>query len=140
MNTRQFPILLLLLSLLSCQPNSKTESVSEVPENQNATPSVFTLAAQEFATKSPKGVLIDVRTPREIEAGKLAGALEIDFYNSNFLDTLNKLSRDKEIYLYCAVGGRSEEAGRQLIQLGFTKVYHLQGGIQAWSQQGLPVE
>ncbi|MFN5335991.1 MAG: rhodanese-like domain-containing protein, partial [Bacteroidota bacterium] len=46
---------------------------------------------------------------------------------------------DQEVYLYCAVGARSEEAARMLLQQGYTKVYHLQGGIQSWNQEGLPV-
>jgi rhodanese-related sulfurtransferase len=65
--------------------------------------------------------------------------VEIDFYSSDFLDQVNQISKDQEVYVYCAVGARSEEAARMLIQQGYTKVYHLQGGIQGWAQQGLPV-
>jgi rhodanese-related sulfurtransferase len=98
------------------------------------------LTAQEFAAKSSAGTVIDVRTAGEVAQGKIGDALEIDYYSPNFLDLVSQLPKDQEVYLYCAVGGRSEEAARLLIQQGYTKVYHLQGGIQGWSQQGLPVE
>jgi rhodanese-related sulfurtransferase len=74
-----------------------------------------------------------------VAQGKIAGALEIDYYSPNFLDQVSQLAKDQELYLYCAVGARSEEAARLLIQQGYTKVYHLQGGIQAWSQQGMAI-
>jgi rhodanese-related sulfurtransferase len=97
------------------------------------------LSAQEFASKSSTGTVLDVRTAGEVAQGKIEGAVEIDFYSADFLDQVSQISKDQEVYLYCAVGARSEEAARMLLQQGYTKVYHLQGGIQGWAQQGLPV-
>jgi rhodanese-related sulfurtransferase len=74
-----------------------------------------------------------------VAQGKIEGALVIDYYSSNFLDQVSQLPKDKEVYLYCAVGARSEEAARLLVQQGYTKVFHLQGGIQGWSQEGMAV-
>ena len=141
MRTTFFSGLLLLTGIIGCQPGSKTESTStETTSTQTASTSVITLTAQEFAAKSSTGTIIDVRTAGEVAQGKIAGALVIDFYSPDFMNQVNQLSKDQEVYLYCAVGARSEEAARMLLQQGYTKVYHLQGGIQAWSQQGLPVE
>jgi rhodanese-related sulfurtransferase len=123
--------ILFLAALSACQPSSTTQSITTEGTNQTSSTSVVTLNAQEFATQSRTGTVLDVRT-----AG---GAVEIDFYSSNFLDQVNQISKDQEVYVYCAVGARSEEAARMLIQQGYTKVYHLQGGIQGWAQQGLPV-
>ncbi len=129
--------LLILMGLYGCQPSSKTESAST--ESTNQTASVITLPAQEFAAKSGAGTILDVRTAGEVAQGKIEGALVIDFYSPDFLDQVSQISKDQEVYLYCAVGARSEEASRMLLQQGYTKVYHLQGGIQGWSQEGLPV-
>ena len=131
--------LLILMGLYGCQPSSKTESASTENTNQTASTSVITLPAQEFAAKSPAGTIVDVRTASEVAQGKIEGALVIDFYSPDFLDQVSQISKDQEVYLYCAVGARSEEAARMLLQQGYTKVYHLQGGIQGWSQVGLPV-
>jgi rhodanese-related sulfurtransferase len=140
MKTTFFSGLLLITGLYACQPSSKTESTSSENTSQTASTSVITLTAQEFATKSSAGTIIDVRTAGEVAQGKIAGALVIDFYSPDFMNQVSQISKDQEIYMYCAVGARSEEAARMLIQQGYTKVYHLQGGIQGWSQQGLPVE
>jgi len=131
--------LLILTGLYACQPSSTTQSTTIEGTTQTSTASVITLNAQEFATRSRAGTVLDVRTADEIAQGKIEGALVIDFYSPDFLDQVSQISKDQEIYLYCAVGARSEEAARMLIQQGYTKVYHLQGGIQGWSQEGLPV-
>ena len=139
MKTTFLSALLILTGLYGCQPSSKTETTSTESTNQTASASVITLTAQEFATKSSAGTLLDVRTAGEVAQGKIEGALVIDFYSPDFLDQVSHISKDQEVYLYCAVGARSEEAARLLVQQGYTKVYHLQGGIQGWSQEGLPV-
>lgn len=139
MKTTFFSGLLLLTGIFGCQPSSKTESTSSANTSQTASTSVITLTAQEFATKSSAGTVLDVRTAGEVAQGKIAGALVIDFYSPDFINQVNQISKDQDVYVYCAVGARSEEAARMLLQQGYTKVYHLQGGIQAWSQQGLPV-
>jgi rhodanese-related sulfurtransferase len=131
--------LLILTGLYACQPSSTTQSTTTESTNQTSSASVITLNAQEFATKSTAGTIVDVRTTGEVAQGKIERAVEIDFYSPDFLDQVSQISKDQEIYLYCAVGARSEEAARMLIQQGYTKVYHLEGGIQGWSQEGLPV-
>ena len=139
MKTTFFSGLLLLTGLYACQPSSKTESANTTNSSQAASVSFVTLTAQEFAAKSPTGTVIDVRTPGEIAQGKIERAVELDYYRGDFLDQVSQISKDQEVYLYCAVGARSEDAAQMLIQQGYTKVYHLQGGIQGWVQQGLPV-
>jgi rhodanese-related sulfurtransferase len=139
MKTTLLSALILIAGLYSCQPNSKSESVNTESTSQTTSTSVITLSAQEFASKSTTGTVLDVRTAGEVAQGKIEGAVEIDFYSADFLDQVSQISKDQEVYLYCAVGARSEEAARMLLQQGYTKVYHLQGGIQGWAQQGLPV-
>ena len=139
MKTTFLSALLLLSGIYACQPNSKTETASIESTSPTASASVITLTAQEFATKSSAGTIIDVRTAGEVAQGKIEGAVVIDFYSPDFLDQVSQISKDQEVYLYCAVGARSEEAARMLLQQGYTKVYHLQGGIQAWYQEGLQV-
>jgi rhodanese-related sulfurtransferase len=141
MKSTLFSALLLFLSLSACQSPSSSETSNAATETSstNAGGSVVTLTVQEFATQSSKGTLLDVRTAGEVAQGKIEGALVIDYYSPDFLDQVSQISKDQEVYLYCAVGARSEEAARLLVQQGYTKVYHLQGGIQGWSQEGMAV-
>ena len=141
MKSTLFSALLLFLSFTACQSPSSSETSNAATETSstNAGGSVVTLTVQEFATQRSKGTLLDVRTAGEVAQGKIEGALVIDYYSPDFLDQVSQISKDQEVYLYCAVGARSEEAARLLVQQGYTKVYHLQGGIQGWSQEGMDV-
>lgn len=130
------PVFALILATSSCGTDKSTSQTSEQTVEKA---SVVNLSPKEFAEKSPSGTILDVRTQGEVAQGKIEGAVVIDFYQPDFLDQVSKISKDQEIYIYCAVGARSEEAARMLIQQGYTKVYHLQGGIQAWYQTGLPI-
>ena len=141
MKSTLFSALLLFLSITACQSPSRSEASQSATASSSTTAaaSVVTLTVQEFAAQSSKGTILDVRTDGEVAQGKIEGALVIDYYSSNFLDQVSQLPKDQEVYLYCAVGARSEEAARLLVQQGYTKVYHLQGGIQGWSQEGMAV-
>ena len=141
MKSTLFSALLLFLSLTACQSPSSSETSQATTDSSSTTTagSIVTLTVQEFATQSSKGTLLDVRTAGEVAQGKIEGALVIDYYSPDFLDQVSQISKDQEVYLYCAVGARSEEAARLLVQQGYTKVYHLQGGIQGWSQEGMAV-
>jgi len=47
--------------------------------------------------------------------------------------------RDAKIVLYCRSGSMSAEAAEVLVGLGYTQVYHLDGGFRAWAAEGLPL-
>ncbi len=141
MKSTLFSALLLFLSITACQSPSSSEGSQAATEMAStaAAGSVVTLTVKEFAAQSAKGTILDVRTAGEVAQGKIEGALVIDYYSPNFLDQVSQLPKDQEVFLYCAVGARSEEAARLLVQQGYTKVYQLQGGIQSWNQEGMAV-
>ena len=129
-------IILASLILFSSCSSEKSKQETSITSSKAE---VVNLSPKDFQEKSSNGIILDVRTPGEIAQGKIANAIELDFYQSSFLSKALEYPKDQEIYLYCAVGARSLEAARLLSQQGFTKVYHLQGGIQAWYQSGLPI-
>ena len=76
-------------------------------------------------------VIIDVRSETEFASGYIDGALNVPVNNiSSLVDTINK---DTVIILYCASGMRSSNAAKTLVELGFTNVYNLDGGLINWS-------
>ncbi len=102
-----------------------------------------TISAQEAAaiTENPPSdlVVLDVRTPEEYAAGRLADSVLIDFYDADFADQLAELDRDVPYLVYCRSGNRSGETLSVMQQLGFTSVTDVNGGILAWADAGLPV-
>jgi rhodanese-related sulfurtransferase len=100
------------------------------------------LAPQEFESKMKelKNItLVDVRTPAEFAQGHLANALLLDIYSPDFKTQLAKLDKSKPVFVYCAAGGRSNSAAQTLAGMGFTVVYDLQGGINAWKKTNKPI-
>lgn len=76
-----------------------------------------------------KSILLDVRTHAENMNGAIPNSLHIDV---NMLrDNLDKLDKDKEYIIYCAVGLRGYLAYRILVQNGF-KARNLSGGFSLW--------
>jgi phage shock protein E len=83
--------------------------------------------------------LIDVRTANEFKSGHISGAVNIDFYRSDFKQMIAQLDTSKPIAVYCAVGGRSGSTAKIAADLGFKTIYDLEGGISLWQKQGLKI-
>ena len=94
------------------------------------------LAAQEVKEKLDRGekiVLLDVREPWEFNFNRIDGGIHIPL--ADLPQRFNELDPETEIVSYCHMGVRSLKAALFLKQQGFTKVWNLAGGIDAWSQQ-----
>lgn len=83
--------------------------------------------------KDPSAQIVDVRTSKEVAEGKIAGSMNIDYFSATFLTTAEKkLDKNKPVLVYCAAGGRSASAAKDLKKAGFKKVYDLEGGYDSW--------
>jgi rhodanese-related sulfurtransferase len=81
--------------------------------------------------------VVDVRGDHEHAAGHIAGAQHIR------LDLLTEeheaLDRDRPIVFYCRAGNRSELPANAFRASGW-EAYHVDGGLLAWAEAGLPLE
>jgi rhodanese-related sulfurtransferase len=98
-------------------------------------------------------ILIDVREPEEFGAGHVdrsinypRGVLEMKIHQHPAVAAqcdvnaaLNSLA-EHSLYLMCRSDSRSALAALSLQQMGFTNVYSVAGGFQAWLDSGLPTE
>jgi adenylyltransferase/sulfurtransferase len=75
-------------------------------------------------------LMVDVREPSEWDAGHIDGAIHIPL--AALPARMNELPRDRDLVVYCAMGGRSARAVEMLRGAGFTRVNNLTGGYQAW--------
>lgn len=83
---------------------------------------------------------IDVRQLHEWQQCHIPHALHIPM--AELKDTIQNHSFEytKPIYLYCQGGVRSLSAAQDLINLGYTEVYSMNGGLNEWAMYGYPVE
>jgi len=77
--------------------------------------------------------LLDVRQPREYEAGHIPGAKLIPLGELEY--RYGELDKDRGIIPYCRSGHRSMAASILLCGLGFENVYNLNGGIRKWDYE-----
>ncbi len=106
-------------------------------------PTASQLDAKQFAAMMEKTTdewIIDVRTKKEFESGRIASAVNMDYYADDFQKQLASLPKDKPLLVYCLSGSRSNSAVERLHSMGYTNVYHLAGGIQSWKMASLPIE
>jgi hydroxyacylglutathione hydrolase len=81
--------------------------------------------------------LLDIRTPEEWRTGHIPGAHHLEL---NYLqDHLQQLPHHHAIALLCRSGHRASLAASLLEKHGFTSVINVRGGMQAWTQAGLPI-
>jgi phage shock protein E len=84
--------------------------------------------------------VIDVRSADEFQQGHIPGAINIP--HNEIEDRANEIKqlKEKPVLLYCRSGRRSALAEASLTGLGFSQLYHLQGDIQQWTKNQLPLE
>ena len=81
--------------------------------------------------------LLDVRSPREFEAEKVPGALNIPL--GQLESECGSLASCENLVLVCASGMRAQKAFDLLASRGI-KAQVLEGGLKEWLRHGLPVE
>ncbi len=122
-----------------------TQPVGELGGADNGMPHYGVIISQQTVDvihalqDDPEFVLLDIRTPAEVEAGHISGAVNLDFYDPAFRDDLAALDRDKVYLIYCRTGNRSGQAYSIMKELGFERVYDMGGGITQWIAAGYPV-
>ncbi|MCE7033001.1 Grx4 family monothiol glutaredoxin [Lysobacter sp. GX 14042] len=107
-----------------------------VIENPNAPPKVKPLAPAEAARKAGAGelVLVDVRPASERGQASVNVPFRTLDREGGGAAELEKLPKDTEIAFLCHSGQRSGSAAEHFRGLGFTRVYNVAGGIDAWAQ------
>lgn len=88
--------------------------------------------AEEFAKADFSRVtLLDLREPDEVIVSGIDGAINIPF--SRISKELDKVPKEKAVYVYCRTGDWSEEVAEILADRGY-EVYNLVGGFKAYQE------
>lgn len=92
---------------------------------------VTNLTQDEFIQGYRKAQLIDLREPKEFDAGHILGARNIP--TTQFNQRYKEIRPDLPVYLYCQNNGRSARAAILLKKKGYNQIYQLQGGFKTWT-------
>ncbi len=101
--------------------------------NLNEPRKVRTLSARELKAHLDQGTalaLFDVRTDLEIQLARIASARVLDEAAD---EEILGLPKDTMLVFHCHHGQRSRSAAEHYLAEGYTNVYNLAGGIDAWS-------
>ena len=117
------------LNLCACLPS--------IGQNENE------LSAKKFAallSQTPDAQIVDARTPEEFAQKRLSKAVNINYQGTDFEVKLEKLDKQKPVFIYCLAGVRSAKAATVMRTKGFKQVYEMQGGLAKWIAGDLPLE
>jgi sulfur-carrier protein adenylyltransferase/sulfurtransferase len=106
------------------------------PGSEPTGASVPTIEPEELAASIKSDdppLLVDVREPGEWAIAHLPSAHLIP--KGEIAERVDEITRARDVVLYCRSGARSATAARLLLDLGFTHVRSLRGGINAWAQR-----
>jgi rhodanese-related sulfurtransferase len=84
-------------------------------------------------------LVIDLRAKEAFDAGHIADARNVLPSEIESQAESLKRWRDRAVITYCDSGVSGAGAARTLTKLGFTKVFNLDGGLNGWVKDNLPL-
>ncbi|WP_369573686.1 rhodanese-like domain-containing protein [Acidithiobacillus sp. IBUN Pt1247-S3] len=103
---------------------------------------------EEWLDAGEDVLIVDVREVEDFCKARLPGAHHVprghlealaDLEYGKAHPALSK-ARERRVLLYCDSGTRSAFAAVTLLQMGFTQVYSLAGGMVVWEAEDKPIE
>lgn len=107
-------------------------------KKKSVVPSLPPVVAAEKIKTLSNVLFIDVREVYELMEGSAMDTINLP--TSTF--SISQLPEDKNIPLFfiCRSGGRSAKAAELAKLSGYTQVFNVSGGTEAWGSMGLPMK
>lgn len=106
-------------------------------QNPKSYESIPPTAFAEKIKETPNAQLFDVRSTEEFDGQHIANAININWNGEDFVGKISNYDKTKPVFVYCLSGGRSKKAAEKMQELGFKKIYELEGGIMKWNASGI---
>jgi rhodanese-related sulfurtransferase/predicted small secreted protein len=134
-------ILLLALVLSACQTAGSGADEQEmekvIPVAGGSYTDISTTTLQKML-ENKDFIFVNVHIPYEGDIPQTDLSIPYNQIESNL--HLLPSEKDEKIVLYCQSDRMSMIASENLVKLGYTNVYNLDGGMIAWQRAGLPLE
>jgi len=111
--------------------------VNEVRERMKSFAALSSMQAVRLMNQG--ALLIDLRAKEAFDAGHIGDARNVPAVELEAQSDALKKWRDRIVITYCDSGVSGAGAARTLAKLGFTKVFNLEGGLNAWVKDNLPL-
>jgi rhodanese-related sulfurtransferase len=112
-------------------------AIFEVRERTQAFAGLST--AQAVRLMNQGAIVLDLRPKAAYDSGHIGDARSVPTAEIESQGESLKRWRDKNVITYCETGANGASSARALTKMGFTKVFNLQGGINAWVKENLPL-
>ena len=138
-----FPLVAALaLVLAACSSSSSTTEASEVNmDNETQVVPVdggsytdVSVAGLEAMLQNKDFELVNVHVPYAGEIEQTDAFVPFDQVDQNI--SAFPSDKDAKVVVYCRSGGMSAVSARELVKLGYTNIWNLDGGMNAWSASG----
>lgn len=139
-----FFVVLLSFALSACQSTvtptnaPSTGEIGKVVKVEGGSYTDLSVTGLQSLLNKKDFLLVNVHIPFEGNLPKTDLSIPYDTIGQN----LAKLPGDKnaKIVLYCRSGSMSSIAAKELVKLGYTNIWNLDGGMVAWEKAGQPIE
>jgi rhodanese-related sulfurtransferase len=133
------------IAALALLPASTVLAQSELVENTVETvagaTTVDNAAAKQLFDQG--AVFVDLRKANAWDAGRVPGAVHLDFKDQFSKESLEKTAKKSDAVVFYCSGvkcPRSSAACEQALSWGYSKVYYYREGFPGWQKAGYPVE
>lgn len=138
-------LLFVALNITGCQSPADQEIKTEVEivtteevvvETEEVLPIPFgniqVTDIEQVLLENPDATLLDVRTEMENEEDAIPNSVVIPVQELE--ERISELNKDNKYIVYCRSGNRSSQAIEILKNEGFTKLFHMLGGMNKYRQ------
>ena len=129
-----YPVQITAVKIVLLEDDSNSENkTAENPTTAKKTTEYRKISAEDAKKMMDEGTptVLDVRELSEYNEGHIEGALLLPYTEIAARAGSELPDKDALILIYCRSGNRSEIAAKELMKLGYTKVYDF-GGINDW--------
>ena len=113
--------------------NAETTAAPSCESDLTTMQAITTAELRALLQHDFTGLLIDVREPDEHAVAHIEGSRLIPL--QTLPDVMDRLPKDRQIYVHCRTGMRSAKAVQLLQKHGFSRATNVTGGIEAWLAQ-----